>query len=383
MAETSDVVIIGGGAAGCAVAYYLGQAGVRATIIEREGIGSQASGYSAGGLNPLQGEGMPGPLGALALESFRLNLDMWDSLKSESGVDFHPRMVTVVRLAFEESEVPGLKEALDIFDAADGFSACWMEPADLHHVEPRLSQDILRGLYTYGNAIVNSRLYTVALSKAAEKHGAAIRAGTVTGLKKSGGRVTGVTLNDGELECDAVVLAAGPWSSEAEKWLQVPIPVRPLKGEILRMEPPGSKIPVHDFTSGQASLFCRADGLIWVGATEESKGFDNQPSESARQTLLDGAIRMLPAMADGRIVKHTSCLRPVTPDWLPIVGKAPGWDNAYLATGAGKKGILMSTGMGKATADLMTNGSTKPSIGPLAPERFAKASTWPKRQKKG
>ena len=61
MAETTDVVIIGGGAAGCAVAYYLAQSGVKSTIIEREGIGNQASGNAAGGLYPLPGVGIPGP----------------------------------------------------------------------------------------------------------------------------------------------------------------------------------------------------------------------------------------------------------------------------------------------------------------------------------
>ena len=69
MAETSDVVVVGGGAAGCAVAYYLALAGVKATIVEQEGVATQASGFSAGGLNPLQGTGIPGPLGPLAGES--------------------------------------------------------------------------------------------------------------------------------------------------------------------------------------------------------------------------------------------------------------------------------------------------------------------------
>ena len=73
MADTSDVVIVGGGAAGCAVAYYLAKRGVRATIIEREGIASKASGFSAGGLNPLQGAVIPGPLGPLAIKSFRMH----------------------------------------------------------------------------------------------------------------------------------------------------------------------------------------------------------------------------------------------------------------------------------------------------------------------
>ena len=73
MTQIQDVVIVGGGAAGCAVAYYLAKAGVKSTIIERDGIAANASGYSAGGLNPLEGAGIPGPLGALAIRSYRMH----------------------------------------------------------------------------------------------------------------------------------------------------------------------------------------------------------------------------------------------------------------------------------------------------------------------
>jgi glycine/D-amino acid oxidase-like deaminating enzyme len=84
---------------------------------------------------------------------------------------------------------------------------------------------------------------------------------------------------------------------------------------------------------------------------------------------------LVPDLAQARLVLQTACLRPVTPDWLPIIGQAPSWDNVYLATGAGKKGILLSPGMGKAIADLMTQGSTSLSIGPCAPERFSLAAS--------
>jgi D-amino-acid dehydrogenase len=75
-------------------------------------------------------------------------------------------------------------------------------------------------------------------------------------------------------------------------------------------------------------------------------------------------------MSKARLSLQTACLRPVTPDWLPIIGRVPGWDNVYLATGAGKKGILLSPGIGKSVADLMTQGETSLSIGPFNPSRF-------------
>lgn len=370
MADITDVVIIGGGAAGCATAYYLAKAGVKATIIEREGIASKASGYNAGGLNPLQGAEIPGRLGPLAMESFEMHQELSRSLEAESGVAFHYQTIAMINVAFDESELPAMQETLDIFEGAEGFSAHWLETSELMKLDSRINPDAIKGLYTYGNATLTGYDYTVALSKAAEGMGASVRMGTATGLKMSGGKVTGVTLDDGELSCDAVVIATGPWSGQAEEWLGVSIPVVPLKGEIVRVQPPQQPLE-HDFSGAGSSLYQRADGLIWVGATERSEGFDENPTEDAKKTLLEGAIKVMPTIADSEIVKHTACLRPVTADWLPIVGNVPGYDNVYLATGAGKKGILISPGMGKATADLITQGSTKLSVRGFGLERFA------------
>ena len=264
MPQNTEVAIIGGGASGCATAYFLAKAGVKSTVIEREGIGSQASGMSAGGLNPLQGAGIPGPLGPLAMESFRMHKQMEDELIETSGVDFQPQMVAMVRIAFEEAELPALQETLDIFDEADGFAAHWMDSEHLYRVEPRLGKCDVRALYHYGNAALNSAKFTLALAKAAESMGASVLNAEVRGLKTSGGRVTGVVLEDREMGCDAVVVASGPWTEEAETWLDTAIPVRPLKGEIIRMEPPAGPVLAHEYSTCDVNLFQRLDGIIWL-----------------------------------------------------------------------------------------------------------------------
>lgn len=370
MTSTTQVAIIGGGAMGCAAAYYLAKAGVRSTIIESEGIATQASGYNAGGLNPLTGYGLPGPLSAISDVSFSMHADLAESLEEESGVQFHHKTMAIVTVAFDDSDFPEMRDTLEVFEAADGFSAHWLDADDLRKMEPRLNTDAQRGLYAYGNATLSGYEFTLALSRAAERMGAEIRQGKAVELQTEGDRVTGVTLEDGELSCDTVVIASGPWSAGAEQWLRAKIPVEPYKGEILRLRIDG-ELPVHDFTGGGYSVHNRADGLLWAGATEERKGFDRQPSESARRTLMKGATKLMPCLADAEIARHTACLRPLTPDWLPIVGAAPGWDNAYLATGAGKKGILLAPAIGKATADLVTRGETDMPLDGFEPERFA------------
>ena len=370
MPGSYDVAIVGGGAAGSASAYYLANAGVKVVLIERDGVAAHASGYSAGGLNPLQGAGIPGLLGPLAIESFRMHLELWDPLTSESRVDFTPEVISVIRAAFDESEVPELRETARLHETADGFTGGMLDSAELYRMVPGLAPGAIGGVHTDGNAALDSYLYTVALARAAERLGAEVRSGRVTGLKKMGDCATAVLLDDGEIACETVVLAMGPWSAQAETWLDGVVPVKPLRGEILRMDLPGQEPLGHDLSGMGVSLHARR-GQVWIGTTEESLGFDVEPSEATRQSLTLSAAKLMPAMAGARLAQHTVCLRPVTPDWLPILGAAPGWSNVFLATGAGKKGILISPGMGKAVADLVTTGSTELPIGPFDPDRFS------------
>lgn len=371
MAQSSEVVIVGGGVAGCAAAYFLSLEGVKATIIEREGISSQASGFSAGGLNPLEGSRIPGSLSALAMTSFKLHKEVWGKLRSETGIDFQSRIISLTKVAFAEGEVPALQESLNLFEDArvEGFSGEWLHRSELLILEPRLSQDLIGGVRLFGNATVNSLLYTQALAEAAQKNGATVRAGVARGVRLDNGRVLSVILADDEIACEKVVMAAGPWSREAEQWLDISVPVDPLKGEILRLEMHGPPL-AGDFNGAGASVYPRADGLVWCGTTEVDEGFNKEPTEAAKEKIWGAAKVLMPELGYASLARHTACLRPVTPDFMPIVGRAPGWDNVFLATGAGKKGILLSTGMGKATADLLTSGSTEVPLEGCEPERF-------------
>ncbi len=369
--NATDVVIVGGGAAGCAVAYYLGIAGVASTIVEREAIAAYASGYSAGGLNPLEGAGIPGPLGPLAITSHRMHQGIWDDLIERSRIDFQPEVISSVRVAFDASDLDAMRETKQIFDHADSdFSADWLDSGQLREMEPRIADDAIWALDTRGNAILSSHRYTLALAAAAETLGASVVSAAVTGIISNGARVTSVETSEGSLACGSVVFATGPWSGQAGDWLGVGVPVEPYKGEILRTTLASGSLSA-DFQGRGVSLNHRESGQVWVGATEENRGFDLEPSEQARKTLMNGALRLMPAMADAEVVLHTACLRPLSPDWMPVLGPAPGWDNAFLATGAGKKGILLSPGIGKSVADLILDGRTDLPVSGFSPDRFS------------
>ena len=370
MPESTDVAIIGGGAAGCSVAWYLGQAGLSSTIIEREGVATQASGYAAGGLNPLTGHGIPGPLADFGWDSFLLHKGLYPELKALTEIDYQLRPASEVMLTFDESGVAELEEIAERFTLTDGFSASMADDSRVRKLDSRISGKFAGCVFKTGNYQLDSQAFTQALYAAALHAGASLRPGTVRGLEVRSDHATRVVLEDGEIECGQVVLAMGPWSRQAESWLKTYIPVDPLKGEILRMRLPGDRLE-HDVSGGGASIYSKPDGLAWCGTTEDWRGFDLNPLPETRERILAGVKRILPAIADAELVMHTACLRPVTPDWLPILGRVPGYRNAWLATGAGKKGILLAPGIGKCIADLITQGETDLPIDNYAPERFA------------
>ena len=373
--QTTDVAIIGGGIAGSAAAYYLAEHGVKATIIEREGIGAMASGYNAGGLNPLEGHGWP-QLRPLALQSFRLHQQLWDALPAETGIDYHGRITSILKVALDESELPELQDTLATFNGAaePGFSAEWLEREDALALEPRLSPDIIAGVRAVGNGALDGMELTQALAAAAQNRGATVVSSSAVGLRLGNGRVESVALADGEIACGALLIAAGPWCRAAEPWLDIAIPVDPLKGQIVRLQPNGPGLD-YELIGGGSSMYAKTDGLIWCGATEEDAGFDLSLTDAARARILDMAVRLMPSLADAAVVQQTACLRPLTPDWLPIVGRAPGWENAYIAAGGQKKGILLGPAMGQGIADLIAAGKTDICLDGCAPGRFAGAAT--------
>ena len=367
----ADAVIVGGGIVGVATAYCLGKAGIKSIMVEKDSIGSHASGFAAGGLGPLSGAGIPGPVFPLAHEGMRIHKGFSRALSEETGTDTQYRPMSYLALAFTEEEVREGKAVLPWQQAQEGYKVRWLEPAEIKDIEPRVSDLALGGVYGEGMGSVEPYRFTLALSQAAEKLGATVRHGRATGLKREGARVTSVVLDSGEIPCDRVVLSMGPWSGEASSWLDVPIKVSPLKGQILRLRAPGAPLGC---TVGWAGNYAttKPDGLLYAGTTEEDVGFDENLTVEGRDSVMASLLKMIPAVTDAELVLQTACLRPLAADMLPILGAVPGWEGVYAATGAGRKGILLGPAMGRITADLITKGSSDIPIEAFDPGRFAK-----------
>ena len=369
--RSADVVIVGGGIAGMTTAYYLAKAGVPSVVVERDAIGSHASGFAYGGLSPVSGFGIPGPLAQIAQDGMRLHRELSASLLEETGIDVDFRVRSSLALAFTEADARRLQAALPWQQRQPGYAVRWLDVAEARRVEPRISDETLGATLTEGGGAVEPYRLVLALTRGAERLGVTVRHGRAVGLRREGRRVTGVLLEREVLRCATVVLALGPWSAEASDWIGVPIDVRPLKGQILRLQAPGPPVECS-IGWGHNYATTKTDGLVWAGTTEEDAGFDEEATLAARDEIGAALVKMLPAMADARVAQQTACLRPVTSDGLLVLGRVPGLDHFYVATGGGRKGILYGPAMGHALADLVLGRKTRIALDAFAPGRFAK-----------
>lgn len=368
MMRGTEVVVLGAGIVGCAAAYYLARDGAEVTIVEREAVGSGASGFAVGLLNPLMGTGIPGPMAPLAQQTFRMHRELWPEIEQASGVDLQAREMPHLQLCFTDDDVRQGRIDMARWDAADGFTAEWLDTTDVLALEPRISPLVMGAVLLHDIWVLDSYRLSLALLQSAEAFGARFVHGAVDGIESAGGHVTGVRVRNKNLVCDAVVIAMGPWSGQALAGVESAVPVAPLKGQILHLEAPGEPFRYH--MAGPGQVVHKADGLVWVASTEEEAGFDVTLTQGARDTLMGRAVKMVPSLAELKLVRQTACIRPITPDRQPIVGPLQGVTGAYLATGAEKKGILFGPLIGRAVADLVMSGETSIPIEPLSPERF-------------
>ena len=147
------------------------------------------------------------------------------------------------------------------------------------------------------------------------------------------------------------------------------IPIRPLKGQIVRINSPLT--PVTCSVGWKGNYACtKLDGLLWAGTTEEEAGFDESPTSEGRDEILISLRKMIPELDEAELVHQTACLRPLSKDGRIILGRIPQRENVLVATGTGRKGILLGPAMGKLVSELVTDGHTETNIEPFRVDRF-------------
>ena len=351
-----DVVIVGGGIVACLSGYLLGRRGYKVTILEADSLGSHASGFAFGGLDPLTGIGLPEPLLDFSLWCFVRHRSLARELHEATGIDVGFELRDRLNLAFNNEETKVLKDQIEWMKEVRGFTVEWVNNAEARRLEPQVSGEITGALYQRSPGALEPYRFILAAMRAAERYGVEMLQRRAIGLISDGDRVTGVTLESGTIDAGIVVLAMGPWTGLASEWCGVDIPVTPLKGQILRLR------TLHDplkmaVNYAHSYVATKSDGLIWAGTTEEETGFDDSLNSAARDSIMADFLKMIPGMTDAELLQQTACLRPLSADGLPIVDKVTGWENLYVSTGAGRKGILWSTGMAHALFEMIDEGA--------------------------
>lgn len=264
----------------------------------------------------------------------------------EEDVARFDRLVAWLRDAVDDSESRAVLEELD------GETGRAMFPA-------LATPD--RVLHDPGAARVDGRRLRDALVAAAQSRGLERRETSVRTLRVEAGRVVAVIVEGGEVACGSVAVAGGAWSDELGEILGVKIAVAPQRGQILHFELSGQETgswPVVG-TLGDYYLVAWPGGRVVCGATRETgTGFDPRPTAAGVREVLDEALTLAPGLADATLLEIRVGLRPLSADLLPVLGRVPGIDNAFVATGHGPTGLTLGPYSGKCVAELILNGAS-------------------------
>ena len=336
------VLICGGGVIGASVAYFLSCRGVETIVVERTGVACAASGKSGGFLAFDWCDGTP--LQPLARRSFAL----------------HARLAHEIGNGWNYRPLATYAGSMGLRQRGSSYGIDWLS-ADVS-VSRRLGS-------AETTAQVHPARFTEAMMRAAQGRGAELRLGPVTGVVRHGSRVAGVEVDGKTIEGDTVVIAMGPWSILATEWLPLPA-VYGLKGHSLvfdtvtKVPPEALFLEVRE-ASGEVQspeVFPRSDGTTYVCAISSESPLPVDPAAvrpdaGALERLERMCRAMSPVLASSRLLARQACYRPVTGDGLPLIGRLPGVEGAYVATGHSVWGILNAPATGEAMAELIADGA--------------------------
>ena len=371
-----DVVVVGAGVIGLAIAWRAAQRGLQVTVLERAAqVGTGTTPIAAGMIAPIsEAIATEQPLMRLGLASASAYPEFVAELEESSGMD--PGFLRCGTLfgARDADEAEALARELALRERL-GLPARRLLASEARRVEPALTPTLRLALEIPDDHAIDPRQLTPALGQAASAAGAELRLNaTVSRVTIDRDRVSGVELADGDrIGADEVVLATGVWSGTVGGLPdEARVPIHPVKGQILRLhDPNGPGLLTHALRMTGAYLVPRGDGRYVLGATMEERGFDTTVTAGGVFELLRNAFELLPSITELVIDEASAGLRPATPDNAPAIGPGaiPG---LHWATGHFRHGILLTP----ITAQIVVAGLTGedphfPPAGHFAPTRFA------------
>lgn len=353
---TYDVVVVGAGVIGCSIAYQLARENVKVAVVDKGEVGREASWASAGILS----HGNPSSKNSyarLATSSRAMFADLAAELREATGIDPEYRDSGGLHLIFDQEEASAARDYVDQ-SVSFGIPAEFIAGGDIQGLEPALSEQALCAIRFAEDGSIRNPRYVRALAAAAMRSGARYLAHEqVTGFDRRGAKILSIHISSGQMDAENFVLACGAWTNQLGPVLDRNLPVFPSKGQIVLLESQQPRIE-HVIHAGDHYLVPRSDGKVIVGATVESAGYDKRPTAAGIGLLLDWALQVAPGLKNATFVDCWAGLRPAPKGGNPFLGRVPGFENLYIASGHNRNGILLSAATGKLIKELILSGDT-------------------------
>ncbi|WP_215454677.1 glycine oxidase ThiO [Streptomyces sp. ATCC 21386] len=374
--HTSDVLVVGGGIIGLVTAWRSAQRGFATAVVDPEpggGAARVAAGMLAAVTELHYGEQT---LLGLNLESARRYPDFAAELTEVTGLDLGYRRSGTLAVALDADDRAHLRE-LHALQRRSGLDSEWLSGRECRRLEPMLAPGVRGGLRVDGDHQVDPRRLSAALVRACERAGVVFHRSWAEELSVARERATGVRTGAGDrLDAGHTVLAGGSLSGRlAGVPAEVRPPVRPVKGQVLRLTVPKPYAPFLSRTvravvrGSQVYLVPRENGELVVGATSEEQGWDTTVTAGGVYELLRDAHELVPGITELPLTETRAGLRPASPDNAPLLGPS-GLDGLLLATGHYRNGVLLTPVTGDVLAEVLTTGELPAEARDFTPLRF-------------
>jgi glycine/D-amino acid oxidase-like deaminating enzyme len=383
-----SVVVIGGGVIGCAVAYYLSQAGAPVVLVERGDLASGTSGACNGYV------WLGTKRAGIHLQLARASLALMHELMEIVGPEVDHNVAGEMLLIETDEDIRGMREFVSRQSEA-GVDIRLLSPDEAKKLQPSLAAgSIVGATYSPLGMLVNPIELVLSLARLAAKNGTDIRLRTrVQGIRVESGRVKAVQTDRGDIAAAWVVNGAGVYAPEIGRMVGLEIPITPLRGQILVTEavPPLLPIPTIEarylLVKKNPDLFQRATrggvtcgiwqsahGNVYLGSSKEFVGYDRGTTMEAMATSAQKTLRFYPTLSNLHIIRTYAGLRPYVSDGIPILGPVSGVEGFLMAAGHGGDGVALAPITGKLISEIVLSGKPSMSFDKVTLSRFSKGS---------